>query len=79
MTVGEFSRKHGVGYQTVRAATFRTATRQNTSWALDFDEAELKRAVREELAARRAYHQGILDKIDAEARSLERKEGTPDE
>lgn len=79
MTAGQFAKKYGIDYQTVRAASFRTATRQRESWALDYGEPELRRAVREELAERIAYHQEILDKICLEIANLDRKEGAPDE
>ena len=79
MTAGEFAKKYGVEYQTVRAASFRTATRQRESWALDYGEPELRRAVREELQERMAYHQEFLDKIRLEIGNLDRKEGAPDE
>lgn len=56
MTMGEFSRKYDVPYQDVHKASFRTATRMKASWALDFDERDLREAVQAELQRRVDYH-----------------------
>ena len=66
MTAGEFAKKYGIDYQIVRAASFRTATRQSSSWALDYGEPELKKAVREELEYRLVWHRDKLTKIAGE-------------
>ena len=71
MTAGEFAKKYGIDYQTVRAATFRTATRQEASWRLDYGEPELKKAVREELRYRLEWHRDRLTRIEANLSRLE--------
>lgn len=56
MTMGEFSKKYDIPYQDVHKASFRTAARTKKSWTLDFDERDLKAAMREELQRRVDYH-----------------------
>lgn len=63
MTAGEFAKKYGIDYQVVRAATFRTVTRAECSWALDYPEPELKRAVKEELTYKMNWHRDRLNRI----------------
>ena len=69
MTAGEFAKKYGIDYQTVRSATFRTATRAETSWALDYPETELRAAVEQELQYRLIWH---WDRLTRTARALKR-------
>lgn len=63
MTAGEFAKKYGIDYQIVRAASFRTTTRAETSWALDYPEAELRKAVKAELKYKLEWHRERLNKI----------------
>ena len=63
MTAGEFAKEFGIDYQIVRAATFRTATRTEESWALDYPVHELRQAVREELRYKMDWHRERMDKL----------------
>ena len=72
MTAGDFAKKYGIGYSIVYSATFRTATRHETPWRLDYSEPELKRAVREELQEKLIRHR---DKLTAIAREMEKLDG----
>lgn len=74
MTAGDFAKKYGLPYQIVRSATFRTSTRQMESWRLDYEEPELKRAVRDEMKDKLKYYQdncarvaGYLKKLEVQA------------
>ena len=73
MTAGEFAKAYGIEYQIVRAATFRTATRQRASWMLDYGEPELRQAVRDELLEKLIYYRDRLTKIGGELDKLDRK------
>ena len=73
MTAGEFAKKYGIDYQIVRAASFRTATRQSSSWALDYGEPELKKAVREEMEKDGIEFEAALTKIAGEITKLDGK------
>lgn len=73
MTVGEFAKKYKVEYQTVRAATYRTATREKEPWALDFPEDELRRAVLQELRTKKEWHRERLERIDGQLESVRKK------
>lgn len=77
MNAGEFARKYGLNYQDVRHATFRTAARQAESWVIDFEEPELKRAVREELMFKLTWHRDRLTRIAADLARLDGKEAEP--
>lgn len=63
MTAGEFAKKYRIDYQTVRQATYRTPTRKAESWALDYPEDELIRAVEESLMYRRDWHRDRMTLI----------------
>ena len=71
MTAGDFAKKYGVPYSIVRSATFRTPTRQETSWRLDYGEPELKKAVREELQEKLIYYRDHLTKVAGYLEKLE--------
>ncbi len=77
MTAGDFAKKYGIGYSVVYSATFRTATRQETPWRLDYSEPELKRAVREELQAKLVWHRDKLTAIAGELAKLDREAVEP--
>lgn len=71
MTVAQFAKKYEIAYTTVRTATFRTVTRQDCGWALDYEEMELKRAVKEELRERLLWHRERMTQIAGEMEKLE--------
>ena len=73
MTVGEFAKKYKVEYQMVRAATYRTETREKEPWALDFPEDELRRAVLQELRIKREWHRDRLNRIDGQLDRVRKK------
>ena len=75
MTAGEFAKKYGIDYQIVRAASFRTTTRAECSWALDYPEPELKKAVKEELKYKRDWHQDRLNRINGWLDRLDWRKG----
>lgn len=75
MTAGEFAKKYGIDYQIVRAASFRTATRAEISWALDYPEPELKKAVKEELKYKQDWHQDRLNRINGWLDRLDWRKG----
>ena len=65
MTMGEFARKWGLPYQDVQRASFRSAGRlayPGQAYGTDFDEADLKRAVTEELQKQLDYHRILADR-----------------
>ena len=76
MTAGEFAKKYGIDYQVVRAATFRTVTRAECGWMLDYPETELKKAVKEELTYKLVWHRDRLTRIAGWMASLDRTEKT---
>ena len=76
MTAGEFAKKYGIDYQLVRRATFRTTTRAEISWALEYPEAELKKAVETELTYSQEWHLEKMEKIREQILRLTGKDVT---
>lgn len=76
MTMGEFAKKYAIPYGDVQRASFRTATRQNCGgrgyYGLDFEERELKTALRSEMESRIVYHTEMITKAQ---RALSRLNG----
>ena len=78
MKAGEFAKRYGIDYQTVRQATFRTPTRQKESWALDYPADELTRAVYDELLYKRDWHRDRLTRTIGQLLRLREEAGLHD-